>query len=493
MNRPHWLARLTQGRPTMSAGEAEAWQRLEESVVHFRGKPVGTVASMDSAATAQNYDQVFTRDFFVSAVAYLLRGDFEIVRHFLTVTLDLQSAERHMDCFRPGQGMMPASFKVSGEGDEERVEADFGELAIARVTPIDSGFWWLYLLHAYTRASGDESLAKSEAMQRGIRLILDLCLPPRHEMLPTLLVPDGSFMIDRRLGVYGHPLDIQVLFHIALRSADGLLDAPEDDPLRRAVREREAHLAHHLRTYYWLDMAGLNRIYRYEVEELGENAANRFNIYPETIPTWLFEWMPRDGGYFAGNLGPARLDVRFFSQGNLLAILAGVADASQAEAIIQLFEDRRDDLIGETPLKLVFPALEGRDWSLMTGSDPKNAPWSYHNGGNWPFLLWQFTAACLRVGRRAFAVEVLDAVEERLAADQWPEYYDGRGGRILGKQARLNQTWSIAGPLAARCLLDAPDKIDMLTFGEPSRPASCDAGVLAGAGEPADTRGEGHS
>lgn len=322
---------------TTTAGTDAAWRQLQESIVRFRGEPVGTVASGDDEACSQNYDQVFTRDFFVSALAFLLRGEYEIVRRFLCVSLDLQSAERHMDCFRPGQGMMPASFLVSSEAAEERIEADFGEHAIARVTPIDSGFWWLYLLHAYTRASGDQALAQSEAMQRGIRLILDLCLPPRHEMLPTLLVPDGSFMIDRRLGVYGHPLDIQVLFHMALRAADGLLDAPEDDPLRQAVRERESHLAHHLRTYYWLDMAGLNRIYRYEVEELGENAANRFNIYPETLPTWLFDWMPREGGYFAGNLGPARLDVRFFSLGNLLSILGGLADTSQAEAIIKLF------------------------------------------------------------------------------------------------------------------------------------------------------------
>jgi len=75
---------------------------------------------------------------------------------------------------------------------------------------------------------------------------------------------------------------------------------------------------------------------------------------------------------------------------------------------------------------------------------------------------------------------VLDAVEDRLAADQWPEYYDGKGGRILGKQARLDQTWSIAGPLAARCLLAEPEKLDMLTFGEPSRRASCDADEQAG-------------
>ncbi|MFW6375402.1 MAG: glycoside hydrolase 100 family protein [Guyparkeria sp.] len=479
MKAPGWFSRLSRRGVASNAVEREAWRRLDASIVRYRGEPVGTIASGDGDAPAQNYDHVFTRDFFVSAVAFLLRGEHEIVRNFLRVALDLQSADHHMDCFRPGQGMMPASFRVAGTGAEERLEPDFGEHAIARVTPIDSGFWWLYLLHAYTRASGDESLAKSDAMQRGIRLILELCLPPRHEMLPTLLVPDGAFMIDRRLGVYGHPLDIQVLFHLALRAADGLLDVPVDDPLRRAVAERESHLAHHLRHYYWLDMATLNRIYRYQVEELGADAANPFNIRPDTIPEWLFEWMPRDGGYFAGNLGPARLDVRLFSQGNLLAVLSGLADREQAQAILNLFESRREDLLGETPVKLVFPALEGRDWQLLTGGDPKNAPWSYHNGGNWPFLLWLFTAAAIRAGRREFAAEVLDAVEERLAAEQWAEYYDGRGGRLVGKEARLDQTWSVAGYLAARRMLANPDAIDFLGFGAPSTATSCDAGSRA--------------
>ena len=30
-----------------------------------------------------------------------------------------------------------------------------------------------------------------------------------------------------------------------------------------------------------------------------------------------------------------------------------------------------------------------------TGSDPKNWPWSYHNGGHWPSLLWFFGTAVL--------------------------------------------------------------------------------------------------
>lgn len=51
-----------------------------------------------------------------------------------------------MDCYSPGQGLMPASFKVRTvplDGDdsayEEVLDPDFGEAAIGRVAPVDSG------------------------------------------------------------------------------------------------------------------------------------------------------------------------------------------------------------------------------------------------------------------------------------------------------------------------------------------------------------------
>lgn len=51
-----------------------------------------------------------------------------------------------MDCHSPGQGLMPASFKVRTvplDGDdsatEDVLDPDFGEAAIGRVAPVDSG------------------------------------------------------------------------------------------------------------------------------------------------------------------------------------------------------------------------------------------------------------------------------------------------------------------------------------------------------------------
>ena len=107
-------------------------------------------------------------------------------------------------------------------------------------------------------------------------------------------------------------------------------------------------------------------------------------------------WLDADAGYLVGNQGPGRVDFRFFSQGNLLAVLFGVASAREGDAIMHLFEQHWDALIGEMPLKIVYPAVAGKEWMHLTGSDPKNVPWSYHNGGNWPVLLWPFVGAALR-------------------------------------------------------------------------------------------------
>ncbi|MBD3223516.1 MAG: alkaline invertase [Caldithrix sp.] len=453
---------------------AKAWEQLNNAIVHLHGQPVGTLAAMDDRSSPLNYDQVFMRDFFVSAMVFLMRGQDDIVRHFLQQTMHLQSTEKQMDCFKPGRGLMPASFKVEPADGNAYLAADFGENAIARVAPVDSGFWWLYLLRAYTRATGDDTLAASEPFQQTIRLILDLYLTASFEMFPTLLVPDGSFMIDRRMGVYGHPLDVQSLFFIALRCARELLQPqPANDTYRWAVNERLGHLLYHIRSYYWMNYTQLNQIYRYGVEEYGDQALNKFNIYPDTIPNWLMDWLPEKGGYFVGNLGPGRMDYRFFTQGNLMSILGSLADDQHALNIMFIMEERAPDLVGRMPLKICYPALQGQDWRTLTGSDPKNTPWSYHNGGHWPFLLWAFTAAAIKTDRVHLAAHAIELAEKRLNDDQWPEYYDGINGRLVGKEARKLQTWTIAGYLAALQMQEQPHWVDILSFDDAPDVRSC--------------------
>jgi len=142
--------------------------------------------------------------------------------------------------------------------------------------------------------------------------------------------------------------------------------------LLRAVNSTLSALAFHIREYYWIDTIKLNEIYRYKTKEYTPEAVNKFNIYPEQIPSWLVNWMPDQGGFLIGNLQPAHMDFRFFSLGNLWAIVTSLTTPEHAEAILNLIERKWDDLVGSMTMKICFPALEYEEWRIITGSDPKN-------------------------------------------------------------------------------------------------------------------------
>ncbi len=444
----------------------QAWQLLKNTIIYHHNQPIGTVAASDPTVEALNYDQCFIRDFVPCALVFLIRGNTEIVHNFLIQTLKLQIKEKQLDFLEPGRGLMPASFKVVADAGNQSLRADFGDHAIGRVTPVDSCLWWLFLLRAYVKVTGDYTLAHQPEFQKGIRLIMGLCLSARFDMYPTLLVPDGACMIDRRMGINGHPLEIQSLFYTALCAAQELLvNNAENADVNLAVTNRFQPLINHIRRHYWLDLERLNEIYRFKSEEYGEAALNQFNIYSDSIPyDQLSRWLTEDGGYLAGNLGPSHLDCRFFTVGNLMAILSGLASEQQSQKIMNAIAQRWEDLVGCMPMKICFPALKYRDWEILTGCDPKNRPWSYHNGGNWPVLLWMLTAAAYKTGRPELAEKAIEIAAARLEKDDWAEYYDGKNGRLVGKESRKYQTWSIAGFLLAEEILKNPDAIGFMTF-----------------------------
>lgn len=279
------------------AVEEQAWETLEKSIIYYHEKPIGTIAALDPGIDAANYDQCFIRDFVSSALVFLIKGKADIVRFFLEETLKLQPKTTQLDCLKPSRGLMPASFKIGFANGQEYLKADFGDHAIGRVAPADAGLWWIILLRAYTISTESKEFSSRSDFQEGIRLILELCLVTRFDMYPMVLVPDGASMIDRRLGLYGHPIDIQSLFYAALKASLELLTpCRENQAIIQAVRNRLDPLLKQLRENYWLDSNRLNVIYRFQVEEYGEEALNQFNIYSDSIPFYrLAKWLPEAG------------------------------------------------------------------------------------------------------------------------------------------------------------------------------------------------------
>lgn len=66
------------------------------------------------------------------------------------------------------------------------------------------------------------------------------------------------------------------------------------------------------------------------------------------------------------------------------------------------------------------------------------------------------------MGRPEIAENAVKVAERRISKDKWAEYYDTKRGRFIGKQARLFQTWSIAGYVVAKQLLANPEAAKIL-------------------------------
>lgn len=81
-------------------------------------------------------------------------------------------------------------------------------------------------------------------------------------------------------------------------------------------------------------------------------------------------------------------------------------------------------------------------------------------------FIFQFTLACIKMGRTELAQKAVDLAEKRLPADHWPEYYDTKSGKFIGKQSRLYQTWTIAGFLTSKMLLKNPEMASLLFWEE---------------------------
>nr|WP_235355230.1 glycoside hydrolase 100 family protein [Aliterella atlantica] len=99
--------------------------------------------------------------------------------------------------------------------------------------------------------------------------------------------------------------------------------------------------------------------------------------------------------------------------------------------------------------------------------------WSYHNGGNWPVILWLFAAAAQKTGQQELANHAIALAQSRLIEDRFPEYYDGKQGRLIGKESRIYQTWTIARLLAAKEIMNNPKHIDLFSFEEEIESLGC--------------------
>ena len=124
----------------------------------------------------------------------------------------------------------------------------------------------------------------------------------------------------------------------------------------------------------------------------------------------------------------------------------GVLPPEEQRALFRLVLHNRQHLMAQMPMRICHPHMDVDEWQNKTGSDPKNWPWSYHNGGHWPSLLWFFGTAVL-LHQKNFGSDDVILMEEmkslieesywcqlnQLPKQEWAEYFDGPTGTWVGQ------------------------------------------------------------
>ncbi len=163
-------------------------------------------------------------------------------------------------------------------------------------------------------------------------------------------------------------------------------------------------------------------------------------------------WLPQkrelvDASYYVPYVGFREVGEWFDSLGNLLAILAGVADDSQTARIFHLIETYH---LAAYPIKAIYPPVERgtSDWRDYYAA--LNLPNQYHNGGIWPFIGGFYVAALVKTGRYADAETALNALTELNRDSDFCEWLHGETREPLGVR---EQAWSAGMYLyAAECV-----------------------------------------
>jgi hypothetical protein len=155
---------------------------------------------------------------------------------------------------------------------------------------------------------------------------------------------------------------------------------------------------------------------------------------------------------------------RFDLLGNSIAILAGIAPATRAEAIITWIEKecvhmhQTGNLVVDIPPNF-FPFTLPGDPDWHPRYEGFNLPGNYHNGGIWPFVSGFYIAALVAAKRFALAEEKLIELTRLNGLSQDPklefgfnEWIKAQDGKVMGVDW---QTWSAALYLyAAKCVRD---------------------------------------
>ena len=237
----------------------------------------------------------------------------------------------------------------------------------------------------------------------------------------------------------GKGLYLNCLYVLALRRAAGVDNRFADEWLHKASLVTEA-----INRYFWY--AGDENMLRHIAHSFSTESPQ------EQDSLGRKRWLPvkqklQYARYYLPYLAFRSPGEWFDVLGNVLAILSGVADATQAAYILDFIDTHE---LARLPAKAIYPPVEPGDAEWRDYYGMLNLPDCYHNGGVWPFIGGFYVAALVYANRIGKARETLIHLEALNADGEFNEWHHGATGEALGVR---DQAWSAAMYIyAARCV-----------------------------------------
>jgi hypothetical protein len=227
----------------------------------------------------------------------------------------------------------------------------------------------------------------------------------------------------------GKGLYLNCLYVLALRCAAGIFTGDERD---RILRRAEL-VAGQINTYFWY--AGDGNTLKHLSTSFSTEGPHTHDSLGR--PRWAQEkrYLSNEH-YYLPYLGFRSVGEWFDSFGNLLAVLAGVANTHQTNTILDLISRHSLDIF---PLRSLTPVVMpgDSDWRDYYGA--LNAPNHYHNGGVWPFLGGFYITALVKAGRNEIAAAALQRLSLLNEIGGFNEWHHGKTGEPMGVR---DQAWS---------------------------------------------------
>jgi hypothetical protein len=230
----------------------------------------------------------------------------------------------------------------------------------------------------------------------------------------------------------GKGLYLNCLYVLALRAAANLFEASDPEACARC-REGAGHVSKRVNEIFWYRGDG----------DLLPHIAHTFSTVDNLLQDSLGRprWIPVkrqliDEQYYLPYVGFRAVGEWFDSLGNLLAILADVAGANQANLILDFISRHGLDA---WPICSLTPAVRPGDSDWREYYSSINQPHHYHNGGVWPFIGGMYVAALVKAGRFEAAVRALQNLANLNLLGEFNEWHHGASGAPMGVQG---QAWS---------------------------------------------------